>query len=265
MPKQSFDIGEERVKSFYEAEVMDKCLISMKKLASEIKINENPQVSTPLCVSILPRKSTLLDFSRRPTKNYGTHNSFMVNSVKKDKSAPSYSGLDPTYKYLLKKTIYENVKLEDLDEPWNYFTDGVFRYEVGNVLRDGDYFGELGLLTKKPRKATVLCTEDCYLIYLDKNDYKNVVESVDLEKMGRKLRFFENNFLKGFTQDSILKLSYFFTKKKFNLNQIIFQEGEEVDGCYLIKKGEITVGFFLISYFVFSFFFESCIKKSLSV
>lgn len=253
MPKQSFDIGEERVKNFHEAEMMDKCLISMKKLASDLKIHENTQISAPLCVSILPRKSTILDFSRRPTKNYGTHNSFMVNSHKKDKNIPSYSGLDPTFKYLLKKTIYENVKLEELDAPWNYFTDGVFHYEVGNVLRDGDYFGELGLLTKKPRKATVLCTEDCYLIYLDKNDYKNVVESVDLEKMSRKLGFFEKNFLKGFTQDSVLKLSYFFTKKTYKLNQIIFQEDEEVDGCYLIKKGEITVGLFFISVLYFSF------------
>jgi len=78
-------------------------------------------------------------------------------------------------------------------------------------------------------------------MYLEKTDYKNVVQSVDYGKITKKIEFFERFFLRGFTQDSILKLSYFFLKRKYGLNEVIYEENEKANGCYLIKKGEIAV------------------------
>lgn len=220
--------------------MVDKCIKAMRKIITEKKMNEPTMVSIPSFHSILPRKSTILDIARRPTMT-GSHGSNIFSREQKEKNRNVYKGLDPIFKNVAKRTIYEYLKLEDLDAPWNYYTDGVFHYNVGNILKDGDYFGELGLLTKKPRKATVLCTEDTWLIFLEKDDYKNVVESVDQTKMSKKLHFFEKYFLKGFTDEGILKMQYFFLKKIYGLNQIIFQENDTVDGCYLIKKGELTV------------------------
>ena len=79
------------------------------------------------------------------------------------------------------------------------------------------------------------------MIYLEKADYKNVVQSVDQSKMNKKISFLSENFLKGFTQDGILKLIYGFDKIKLNFNRLVYQEGSEVDGCYLIKKGGAIV------------------------
>lgn len=67
------------------------------------------------------------------------------------------------------------------------------------------------------------------------------MQSVDQRKMINKIEFFAKFFLKGFTQDGILKLVYFFEKKKFALNQAIYCEGDSVNGCYLIKKGDFLV------------------------
>jgi hypothetical protein len=119
---------------------------------------------------------------------------------------------------------------------------------LGKILTTGDHFGELGLLTRKPRKATVLCLEETYFIYLEKPDYKNVVQSIDQSKMLKKLNFFSENFLKGYTQDGILKLIYFFDKIKLNFNRLLYQEGSEIDGCFLVKKGGLIVLIYSFNY-----------------
>jgi glucose-6-phosphate 1-dehydrogenase len=46
---------------------------------------------------------------------------------------------------------------------------------VIKVLRDGDIFGELGLLTSKPRSATVRANTSCDLFVLDKSDFSRIL------------------------------------------------------------------------------------------
>jgi len=43
-------------------------------------------------------------------------------------------------------------------------------------LRDGDFFGELGLLHDMPRSATVRTVTPCRLLALDKNDLIDLLE-----------------------------------------------------------------------------------------
>jgi CRP-like cAMP-binding protein len=42
-------------------------------------------------------------------------------------------------------------------------------------LSDGEAFGELALLNKKPRAATILCKEDCHFAVLDKKHFKMIL------------------------------------------------------------------------------------------
>jgi CRP-like cAMP-binding protein len=39
-------------------------------------------------------------------------------------------------------------------------------------LQEGDSFGEMALLTSKPRAATIECIENCVFAIIEKNDYK---------------------------------------------------------------------------------------------
>ena len=47
--------------------------------------------------------------------------------------------------------------------------------------------------------------------------------------------------LKDVNQEYILKMIYNFHKQKFGYNQIIFEQNEDIDGIYIIKKGDISV------------------------
>ena len=42
-------------------------------------------------------------------------------------------------------------------------------------LTDGDCFGELALLFRRPRAATVVCETDCFFITLDKDSFERIV------------------------------------------------------------------------------------------
>ena len=39
------------------------------------------------------------------------------------------------------------------------------------ILKDGDSFGELALISKKTRSASILCKEDCYFAVLEKKHF----------------------------------------------------------------------------------------------
>lgn len=43
------------------------------------------------------------------------------------------------------------------------------------VLQAGMSFGELALMEKKPRAATIICREKCYFGVLDKTSFDNIL------------------------------------------------------------------------------------------
>jgi len=45
--------------------------------------------------------------------------------------------------------------------------------------KEGDYFGEIALLTNKPRAATVTCTSDCIFLALDRKTFVRVMGPLD--------------------------------------------------------------------------------------
>lgn len=42
-------------------------------------------------------------------------------------------------------------------------------------LKTGQSFGELALINNEPRKATIMCLNDCYLAVLEQKDYSKVL------------------------------------------------------------------------------------------
>ena len=60
-----------------------------------------------------------------------------------------------------------------------------------NILKPGSAFGELGLLTKKPRNATILCNDECIFLYLEKKQYE-IVEELQRIKIMRKAKYYKS-------------------------------------------------------------------------
>jgi hypothetical protein len=54
---------------------------------------------------------------------------------------------------------------------------------VVGVLGQGDYFGEMALLTNQPRSADVKASSDCMLLSLGKNDLRVVLQAFPTAKV----------------------------------------------------------------------------------
>ena len=50
--------------------------------------------------------------------------------------------------------------------------------KVLSELKEADYFGELGLLDKMPRTASAIAKSDGVLLYIDKDEFINILEDL---------------------------------------------------------------------------------------
>ncbi len=79
---------------------------------------------------------------------------------------------DPIYKQL------GNVPLSLLDHPERYFVEGVLRYTSVATMEKGRMFGELALIDKKPRAATILAQRHSEFAVLSEEDYNHILLSL---------------------------------------------------------------------------------------
>lgn len=68
-----------------------------------------------------------------------------------------------------------------------YFEDNYF-FTVA-TLTEGMAFGELALLSNKPRMATVTCLENCHFMILTKDAYEYVIGKMERRMLADKVDF----------------------------------------------------------------------------
>ena len=109
-------------------------------------------------------------------------------------------------------------------------------------LQDGDSFGELALLSEKPRATTVEAKEVSVLAVLSKQDFKKILSQEAEKKMKEKVNFLVGlPIFKGCTKQLIQKLSYYFQELKFNKGQFVYKENFVADKLYFIYSGEFKI------------------------
>ncbi len=117
----------------------------------------------------------------------------------------------------------------------------MFKFSYVSTIGPGGIFGELGLLRKKPRSATVVCKSHTEFAVLNARDYKDILETVERKKMENRISFFMDHAFRNVPRDAVTKIAYMFKKFKFINGNHIFRQGEEPSSIFLIKKGDVQV------------------------
>ncbi|KAL4512235.1 hypothetical protein ABPG72_005237 [Tetrahymena utriculariae] len=184
------------------------------------------------------RQAGYLDQQMQSLKNDETQNSLegeiledMQDLEQEEKDLEN----DPIFKGL------GQIKLSDLAEPSKFIQDGVLTHTYLLTLQTGQMFGELGLLMKKPRAATIIAKEDTEFAVLDAEDYIQILKAGEMKKFNRRINFFSSSLLQNCGREVVLKFSYNFEKQKFEKGQSIFSQLELPKFVYLIKKGTIQI------------------------
>lgn len=126
--------------------------------------------------------------------------------------------------------------------------DGAIKFM--DELGEGNFFGEISLLTGKPRTATVVAGEDCTLYEISKNNIEK------LEEEYPQIKTVLTDFYKIRILDSLLAFSplfsdldaddrkYVLTKFKpdvYQPGEVIVREGAEGDFLFVIRSGTVEV------------------------
>ena len=112
-------------------------------------------------------------------------------------------------------------------------------------LTQGQFFGEMGLISGRRRSATVTAIEDCALIETPRrsmiklmNSVESVKREMDQEAMRRQIKMYIAPHVR---QDDLNAIVESTTLETYAAGEVLFAEGDEGDSVYLIRRGSVTV------------------------
>ena len=124
------------------------------------------------------------------------------------------------------------------------FTDAKgnpLKFELG----EGEFFGEMGLLSGRRRSATIRTSAKTQLLETPRRSMLKLLASVesvrktlDTVMMKRVVRQTLSQDLWDHQVDELVKTA---TLKRYATNEALFKEGDHADGLHLIRRGSVTV------------------------
>ena len=140
-----------------------------------------------------------------------------------------------------KKQLIPGLENKDLKKKDLFFEEGIFKYYAVQTYQNGDVFGELGIIRKKKRAATIICLENTHFAVLLKKDYETILLEQESIKLLKLLEFFYKTLFKKCSRDRMTYIAYLYKKRMYVKDQILFKEGQEPIECYIVKKGDIEL------------------------
>jgi len=110
------------------------------------------------------------------------------------------------------------------------------------ALGPGSVFGELALVNGDPRNATISCWTDCEFLIIEKADFDGVVKAAMKREKDKKVKFLRSAVpgMRDLPQETVDRVSYYFTKMAVPRNHFFFEQGQELNGSiYFIWQGSV--------------------------
>jgi CRP-like cAMP-binding protein len=109
------------------------------------------------------------------------------------------------------------------------------------VMKEGQSFGELGVMHGKPRLASVLTTKDSSFGVLSSEDFRTILQPSILVETDKKVRYFKSLLDRSCHFDEIWRLTAFFQKITFEKYQTLLNENEGSNRLFVIVEGLIQL------------------------
>lgn len=116
------------------------------------------------------------------------------------------------------------------------------RQKLLQILRAGDCFGELALISSGKRAASVLCREDCHFAVLQREDYKAILGAIQGKTMQEKTEAVRKYpVFTQFTEEGITQLTYLFKTRTLKVGQDLYLTGQTANEVFLVKSGALRL------------------------
>ncbi len=112
-------------------------------------------------------------------------------------------------------------------------------------LEEGQFFGEMSLISGRRRSATVVAGDDCIVIESSRRSLLNLMHSVEAVRRVVEesflLRAIQSQIAPGCSTDDLAELVRSATVEQYAAGDVLFHEGEPGDCLQLIRRGSVTV------------------------
>jgi CRP-like cAMP-binding protein len=111
-----------------------------------------------------------------------------------------------------------------------------------NFVEEGQCFGELALINDEKRTATILSRENCVILLVSKDNYRQILQRQQVRMTKEKVACFAE--LPHFSTDEPYKLQGLVMSSKLvkvPANFVICKQGETVSFLYIVQKGACRI------------------------
>lgn len=179
------------------------------------------------------------------------------NFAKIRESLPLFTNLSEShFRELIIDSNVRVLKAGDTVFKLNDHTDTVFSVISGTAaielphgrsiaIEKGAYFGEMSLLSGRKRSATVVMAQDGWLLETPRKQMLKLISAVESVREDINKKFLRNALETSIFPDVdvsfINKLTQRAVYKSFKKGEVLFNEGEQGDFLYVIRKGSVKV------------------------
>ncbi|KAI3379504.1 hypothetical protein SNEBB_009204 [Seison nebaliae] len=129
-----------------------------------------------------------------------------------------------------------NAKLDHPDVYIDYQT-----YKVHRYTNEG-YFGELALMYRMPRSATVVARSEGIVWSMKRSDFRNTIVTMSIKRKSDLVKFFQSvPLLETLTVQERLYLTDAVDSQYYNIGETIISEGDPADCMYFIEDGIVEI------------------------
>ncbi len=108
---------------------------------------------------------------------------------------------------------------------------------------EGFSFGDIALINKAPRNATIKAKENCVLLTIGKDDYTKAILEFQKRKLSKEIDIFVKtySFFQYFNNDKIIQLFNCLTKVEIYKGEYLYKQNMNADSIYIINNGCFSV------------------------
>ncbi|CAG9315673.1 unnamed protein product [Blepharisma stoltei] len=111
-----------------------------------------------------------------------------------------------------------------------------------SIISEGGSFGELALISDRPRAATLITEEKILLGVITKPNFKKILGIISEKRLNEKVEFLQAlPIFSNWTKIALYKLGYYFKRISFKKHQYVYKEGEPANTVYFVKSGEFKI------------------------
>ncbi|EAR88757.2 cyclic nucleotide-binding domain protein (macronuclear) [Tetrahymena thermophila SB210] len=128
------------------------------------------------------------------------------------------------------------------DEDQDFLEHQYPNMKLVKTYSNGGAFGEIALLTKEKRTATMVCEQDTHFMCLSKEGFDQIMGAYREFVFNERVEYLRQfSFFKNIPTSQLLSLWHYMKEEKFNMKNIIYTENDPSCFIFFIRKGEVQI------------------------